>query len=509
MAEDMNMLRLRAMAKAKAESELETELTQQAELPTQAEPDLEDKAMEMLGTVAKKMEPLQKPLAYPGGWIKEALAKTLVEPRLEREIISREEALKGEVPSGAKLLETKFGMGPGSSLSDYLPSMYSETGKGLALQKGGLFDPTARGFYGAAIDAFTDPFTLFGLGNAGKISKAVETAGQVLPKTGAYIYKNAPTIRALDSAAVKLNKRIAENVVAKPSDVLLKYGVSGSNKNIVKEAEQVMADLYNKREGILKAADEAGATVDVNKAMAPYDLEKAMIEKGKNPYKKQAAKKVEGMISDYRDLAPREEIIKSEKIFDPLKQEYAPKETLVQTAQAPLKPSEMADINADFYKKYKDAYRKGDVGKLEDDLIKQQGFGAKKAIEESVEKAIPGMGKELSKTNSELSSLLTVTKKLGTEGAKEGKKVLTEVDAIVGTFNPWAMAAKQGAKALGSNTVRTMAGKGIYSLGKGIEPILTPLGKGLAPVSKVLATPLNLPPQLWLEMLRNKQGEQK
>lgn len=53
-------------------------------------------------------------------------------------------------PTGRDIVK-KAGV-PDTALSDIIPSLYSETGEGLALQKGGILDPTASGTAGLAMD---------------------------------------------------------------------------------------------------------------------------------------------------------------------------------------------------------------------------------------------------------------------------------------------------------------------------------------------------------------------
>lgn len=61
-------------------------------------------------------------------------------------------------PTGKEIAQ-KAGV-PNTSLSDVFPGLYSDTGKGLALQRGGMFDPTASGVAGLGIDIAADPTNL-------------------------------------------------------------------------------------------------------------------------------------------------------------------------------------------------------------------------------------------------------------------------------------------------------------------------------------------------------------
>jgi len=130
--------------------------------------DFEDKAMEFGGKVIREAEPILRTLDYPAGLVRGAIAGGLEAATGRDDLVDIKDVIKGKAPSSGEILE-KLGVPEGGSLSDVLPGMYSKTGKGLALEKGGLFDPTARGVAGAAIDVALDPLALL----AGKGAKAV------------------------------------------------------------------------------------------------------------------------------------------------------------------------------------------------------------------------------------------------------------------------------------------------------------------------------------------------
>jgi len=132
------------------------------------EKDLEDKAIEVGGKILEKAEPILRTLDYPAGLVRGTIAGGLEAATGKDDIVDIKDVIKGKAPSSAEIME-KVGVPEGKSLSDILPGMYSETGKGLALKKGGLFDPTARGAAGFAADIALDPLALL----AGKGTKAV------------------------------------------------------------------------------------------------------------------------------------------------------------------------------------------------------------------------------------------------------------------------------------------------------------------------------------------------
>lgn len=432
---------------------------------------------------------------YPAGMVRGAVAGGL-EALTGKELVDIKDVLEGRAPESSQILE-KLGVPEGYSLSDIIPSMYSETGKGIRLQKGGFLDPSARGASGLALDIATDPLTYLSFGTSAiakpglkAISKGAETAGKT-------IYKSAPMIKALDKEAAKINKRFASEVTNLPSNVLMNAGIAGTNEQIAKKSNDLLSTLLEKRNAILQTADDAGATIDVKKAMEPYEQFKNSILAGKDEYKKEAVKKVDSMIVDYKKLGERPAQYVEETVFDPETVSMVTKKVEVAPAQTALKPSEMAELNSSFYTKFKDAYKRGDVGKLEDPIIKQQGFGAKKAIEDSVNKAVPGLGDELAKVNADMSALLTVKKKIGTEGTKQGKRFITEMDAIIGAYDPMIGAAKQVGKLAVSDWARTKAGSGIRKFGLGVGSLAEkPIAGGL--------TESALRQGIWTDMLKQE-----
>lgn len=76
-------------------------------------------------------------------------------------------------PTGQKIMQ-KAGV-PDTKLSEIIPSIYSDTGEGIKLQRGGLLDPSASGAAGLAVDIVADPTNILPLGT---IAKGVGTAAK-------------------------------------------------------------------------------------------------------------------------------------------------------------------------------------------------------------------------------------------------------------------------------------------------------------------------------------------
>ncbi len=224
----------------------------------QEEPDMEDKAMEYLGKAAKFIEPAQKPLGYAGGWMREAIAKTMLEPAAGKELVTREQAIKGEVPSFSKILED-MGYGPGASLSEKFPEMFSETGKGIKLQKGGMFDVTPRGVAGGFLDILTDPLTYVGPGLVGKAGTAAK-AGTVAVAKGAPKYSIMSKLSGIPREAIETYAANADEIKALNPEMVGKMAEDAvaSSRTLVTQARRKAGEALG------NAAKEAGvASVDI------------------------------------------------------------------------------------------------------------------------------------------------------------------------------------------------------------------------------------------------------
>jgi len=139
--------------------------------------DLEDKAMRIGGEVLQKAEPILRTLDYPAGLVRGTIAGGLEAATGRDDLVDIKDVIRGKAPSSGEILE-KMGVPEGGSLSDVLPDMYSDTGKGIKLKKGGLFDPTARGAAGFAADVALDPIALL----YGKAAKGIAKEAAQNPK---------------------------------------------------------------------------------------------------------------------------------------------------------------------------------------------------------------------------------------------------------------------------------------------------------------------------------------
>lgn len=103
--------------------------------------------------------------------------------RAGREFFSGIGSLKGDKEGFGQVME-QSGVGEGGSFSDIAPFLYSETGEGLALERGGSFDPTARGTAGLVGDILLDPTTYLSGGAAGAVKFTGKGGTRLLNKVG-------------------------------------------------------------------------------------------------------------------------------------------------------------------------------------------------------------------------------------------------------------------------------------------------------------------------------------
>lgn len=181
-----------------------------------------------------------------------------------------------EPSTTGKELASAISGGSDASLSDALPGLYNDTGKGWQLKKGGFFDPTATGAAGLGIEMLTDPLVgggkkIPGISALGKgISKAIapNAAGEFLtgiPSKLTRIYQERPGA-LIDAAKITKNKAIQEALEKNVPSVFAgtdpieelakKYGAGTGESSIaqaVSGAKEAFSDtLYRTRRGLNK-----------------------------------------------------------------------------------------------------------------------------------------------------------------------------------------------------------------------------------------------------------------
>lgn len=418
-------------------------------------------------------------------------AKEALREALQARLVKEGEwtkALKGQAPGGSEILQ-RVGMPEGGALSEVLPSLYSETGEGLALQKGGALDPTTRGAAGLAIDIATDPMTYL----TGGTSKLAQTALKPIPKLGKVaitIDKGLSTVlnpietlgskagKSLYKAGLKRTDQIASRYgkvgEIAPSEILWREGVTGSNKQIAKKSEALLEKLNQKREELLDSAGDV--YVDMDKATSP--AEQLLREKlaSKDPKIQRTAAALMSDIEDYKNLkaVPEQDVVR--EITSPLVTAKGDPivTSVVETipARPGITPKELSQMKSNRYSSIgSEAYNQAKQTPLGKQYEKALAKGMKQETERSLGKA----GKELAKTNAELGSLLTAASSLDKEALKETtRNMLTPVDAIAyGASKAASGSAEEGIKTfllkkladLSKETwTRTKTGKGLYNV---------------------------------------------
>lgn len=391
--------------------------------------------------------------ALLAGKSKEDALREALQARLTREG-DWTRALKGEAPQGAEILE-RLDIPEGGSLSDVLPSLYSETGEGLALQKGGALDPSARGVVGFGLDVGLDPLTYLTGGGSKAAQTAlspIKTAGS---KAGKSMYKSG--LKRTDQIASRYDK---VGDIA-PSEILWKEGVTGSNKQIAKKSEALLEELNKKREALLESAGDV--YVDMDKATGP--AEKLLREKlaSKDPKIQRTAAALISDIEDYKNLIPEQEKIIRDAVGTPIG---------VIPAKPGITPGQLSQMKSNRYSSIgSEAYNQA----KQTPLGKQYEKALAKGMKEETERSLGKAGKELAKTNAELGSLLTAASSLDKEALKETtRNMLTPVDAIAyGAGKAASGSAGEGIQTLllkkladlsKETWFRTKAGKGLYDL---------------------------------------------
>ena len=460
--------------KQKRIAELEARLAQ-LEAPVVEEPGMLDYAM--------------RGLNYAGGLGRAAVAGAM-EPIVGKDLVSAEQALTGTVPSSAEIME-KAGV-PNAALSDVLPSMYSETGEGLALEKGGMFDPTARGTVGLAADIALDPTTYLAAPlKAAQLAKAGTTAGKALKlgeilmnpmgeavgamgaglkKGGEAMYKSA-----FEKADRALATRYGKGSIA---DILKSRGFKGSAEEALSKTQQINEELGQKIGAYRQQADLTGM---LSQPMN-FDAAEKVVQKyrsASDPKMMSIADSLQEVLDSYKTMPPK---------------------TATELATVKRVNLDMAGGDTAF------DMLKSSPDRAEAELRRALGKSLGEAEDSAVKAALsPEEYASYLKTKKEYGVTTKFAQKelnklAGQEMTRTG--VLPSAVDIMGIgaaaaagtpIGLGAMAAKKGRDILRLTGTKTRLGPMMEAAGGGIQ-----------------ATAAKIPPQLWLEMLRGKsEGEQQ
>lgn len=292
MEDDIELLRLRARAKAKRDAEV---AAQSAPMEQPEEPSLKQRALETA---------LQG-LNYVGGLGRGTVAAAL-EPVVGKDLVSPEEIMTGKVPGSAQLME-RAGVPEGWSLSTLVPSAFSETGEGLPLQKGGMFDPSIRGGAGVVADIALDPTTYLlpmvkgtgmaakgakvalnplgeaftaGVKGAGKLGTAIAGKfSQFTPDEATQFLRNPEAVKQAtqllgDKTSLDIAQEKAFEAVAKMRDTLKKAGLAADKEmNELLEGKNIQFNLDKIKQMASDLPGKQKSQVDAIVSRAEKDLE--------------------------------------------------------------------------------------------------------------------------------------------------------------------------------------------------------------------------------------------
>lgn len=145
-------------------------------------------------------------------------------------------------------------------LSDIAPSLYSKTGEGIQLQRGGALDPTAQEAYTGAEQMALDPLNLVPLG--GGFGKAAKGIKSLVGKAGTEVAEVAGTaMTGVPKHVIKNYKKFAPEIE--------KMRLSGSGiESLANEVNQNVA--FTIKDKLAKTGQELGD--EISKAGGSVDL---------------------------------------------------------------------------------------------------------------------------------------------------------------------------------------------------------------------------------------------
>lgn len=454
---------LKELAELEELAQLEA-LAAKESAPAPVEPTMGDRAMQALN--------------YVGGLGRGTVAAGL-EPLIGKDIVSPEEIMTGKVPGSAELME-RAGVPAGYSLSNLIPGAFSETGQGMPLEKGGMFDITARGAGGLVGDIALDPTTYVlpmvkGGGMAARgiraalnpLGEAVGLAGKQMAKTGAATYKSA-----FEKADRALATRYGKGSIA---DILKSEKFAGSAEDALKKAEEINQSLGQKIGDYRATADASGVMA------APQSYEEA-----------------EKLIQKYRVASDPKMMAIADSLQETLDSYKAmPPKTATELATVKRTNLDMAGGDTAFDKLKSSPDRAEaelrrliakELGKAEDDVVKAS---LSKEEFDAYLKTKKDYGVTTKFTQKQLAKLA------GAEASRTG--VLPSAVDVMGTGAALAAGSPIGLGAMALKKARDIGRLTGTKTRGGL--MLEGLGAGIENASQVV------PPQVWLEMIRSKESE--
>lgn len=437
------------------------------------------------------LEKAGRALNFAGGAVRGGIAGA-IEPLIGKDIVSAEEVKSGTVP-GASDIMARAGVPEGYSLSDILPQIYTQDGDGLALQKGGMFDPTARGAVGLAADIVTDPTTYLAaplkaaqlakagtsMGKALKLAEvAINPVGEAVGGIGAGLKKGGEKLykSAFEKADQALATRYGKGSIA---DILKSRGFKGSAQEALEKTQEINKQLGEKIGEFRTQADLAGTLTQ------PIDFDAA--EKVVQKYR---------VASDPKMMAIADNL---QEVLDSYK--GMPPKSATELATIKRLNLDMAGGDAAF------DVLKSSPDRAEAELRRALGKSLGEAEDSAVKQSLsPEQYKEYIKTKRDYGTTTKYAPQKELNKLARGEMTRTGVApsaidvmgtaAAIASGQPIAMggmAAKKARDIMRLTGTKTRLGPAMEAFGGGVQ-----------------ATASKIPPQVWLEMLRSKpEGEQR
>lgn len=413
------------------------------------EPGLKEKLKQaMVSYGLPALSTVGRALDYPGGVARTAAAG--LQEAITGEDLYRPgemvEALKARPLSGEEYLKR---------------SGVPELGKA----KLGPLEMTGRGGLGIAYETLTDPLTYLSLGTVPLAKRLMGGAGKLTEKAGKYAYK----------AGFKRPDVVSETFSKTPlSDVMLKYGVTGSNKQIQKQSTELVNQLMNKRGQLMAQAQAAGATPDIQRALNPARDFANKLAKHRDEEIADAGKTLLDRIRSKERLGAIPEQVSTKNVPTGLVSQTGEPITkqvseVTQKAMPPASIEELSDVKSFIYEGIgPEAYNKIKDTPTAKEFEKQLARGIKEEIERSADEAVEGAGKEIAQINDEVGSILSDRKIMNQEALKEvNQNMITPVDALaLMGGGPAMLAAKKLADASKRTLLRTKGGMGLMKAGQ-------------------------------------------
>lgn len=488
-------------------------------------------------------------VATGGAPIRAGVAKIL-EAQTGKEVAPEKKLLAGEAPGFAEMWASQ-GVPSGPSLSELIPGAFSETGEGLSLKKGGMFDVTPRGVAGGLVDIATGSLVA-PLVAAAKGTQAVGKLSKMLPSMPSK-YSIMGTLSGVPSEAIETyakNKKLINTLDQATAEELA--------QNASQQARSaIMSTRQKAGEALGEAISQAG-----NKPVNIVDFKKTLEEAATAP---KEALKNKAAQETYADLKG-----KIDQLFTFT--ETTPEGKLVSTPiPDQLTAQQLFDMKQQL-KEMGDLYggRSGllsSLAKKDAPLVSKKFEGdlmsATKKIDQMIDEATAGASKEARQRYAELSrsadqadryfstpeKTVQTLSNISTPAKASARRIINKADQLFGTDLEQTGKVLESAKYFNQPSMEALSGKGVTSTSRTLggsalggyigSAIGGPGGAGLGAVigskaaspwmiknvylpateaasavtpsfKTVMEAQKTLPPQMWLKLLeQTKQGEQQ